>query len=182
VAQDPESAEFTPMPRHLIDTGYADHVLRPREMPDVLLSYAVHPYVRGSASGGHQGVRDRHRGKELAERARRQLSRRHRVRGRRAAAGAVLALESFDTSPPDLILSDISLPGEDGYALIRRIRAREAQSGAVPVPAVALTAYAGETDRRMALEAGYQQHLGKPIGPDDLLVELRALREVTRRD
>jgi CheY-like chemotaxis protein len=52
----------------------------------------------------------------------------------------------------------------------------------VPVPAVALTAYAGETDRRMALEAGYQQHLGKPIGPDDLLVELRALREVTRRN
>ncbi|HEV3459806.1 MAG TPA: chemotaxis protein CheB [Thermoanaerobaculia bacterium] len=98
------------------------------------------------------------------------------------AGTAAAALESFDTSPPDLILSDISLPGEDGYALIRRIRAREAQSGAVPVPAVALTAYAGETDRRMALEAGYQQHLGKPIGPDDLLVELRALRELTRRD
>jgi len=91
------------------------------------------------------------------------------------AGTAAAALESFDASPPDLIVSDISLPGEDGYALIRRIRAREVQSGSVPVPAVALTAYAGEGDRRMALEAGYQQHVGKPIGPDELLVELRAV-------
>jgi len=91
------------------------------------------------------------------------------------AGTAAAALESFDASPPDLIVSDISLPGEDGYALICRIRAREAQSGAAPVPAVALTAFAGEGDRRMALEAGYQQHVGKPIGPDELLVELRAV-------
>jgi two-component system, chemotaxis family, CheB/CheR fusion protein len=46
IAQDPESAEFPSMPRHLIDAGYADHILRPAEMPEVLLGYAGHPYAR----------------------------------------------------------------------------------------------------------------------------------------
>src|SRR5687768_1685701 len=46
VAQDPESAQYNSMPRHLIDQGYADYVLRPAEMPEVLLQYAAHPYAR----------------------------------------------------------------------------------------------------------------------------------------
>ncbi|QEH38719.1 Chemotaxis protein methyltransferase Cher2 [Aquisphaera giovannonii] len=47
IAQDPESAQFPSMPRHLIDAGYADYILRPADLPDVLLSYAGHPYARG---------------------------------------------------------------------------------------------------------------------------------------
>src|SRR5688500_14483874 len=47
IAQDPETAEYPSMPRHLIEAGYADHVLRPQEMPDVLLGYAQHPYAQG---------------------------------------------------------------------------------------------------------------------------------------
>ncbi len=85
------------------------------------------------------------------------------------------AMDSLAGSPPDIIVSDISLPGEDGYTLIRRIREREARSGAAPVPAVALTAFAAESDRIEAIQAGFQQHIGKPIAPDDLLAALRLL-------
>jgi two-component system CheB/CheR fusion protein len=52
IAQDPESAEFPSMPRHLIDAGYADHILRPREMPEVLVGYAGHSYAAGGREDG----------------------------------------------------------------------------------------------------------------------------------
>ena len=66
----------------------------------------------------------------------------------------------------DVLIGDIGLPGEDGYALIRRIRA--AEGAAAPVAAIALTAYASVDDRRRALEAGYQVHLAKPLDPADV--------------
>jgi two-component system CheB/CheR fusion protein len=61
VAQDPESAQFPSMPRHLIDAGYADHVCRPGEMPEVLLGYALHPYARGGREADAEAVLRRER-------------------------------------------------------------------------------------------------------------------------
>lgn len=88
---------------------------------------------------------------------------------RSESAFAALQVEKFDA-----FVSDIGLPGEDGLSLIRRIRAdsSELNSG---VPAIALTAYARATDRELALEAGFQQHLSKPIQPSELVGAIRAL-------
>jgi len=83
------------------------------------------------------------------------------------------ALKAFEQHKPNLIISDIGLPGEDGYALIRRIRAHERLEKKAATPAVALTAFARDTDRHIALEAGFQAHLGKPVNPQDLAEVLR---------
>ena len=61
-----------------------------------------------------------------------------------------------------MLLSDIGMPGEDGYDLIRRVRGPEAVRGG-HIPAIALTGYAAADDRRRALEAGYEAHLAKPV-------------------
>src|SRR4030095_5993917 len=66
-----------------------------------------------------------------------------------------------------VMVSDIGLPGEDGYALIRKVREWERGAG-VWTPAVALTAYARNEDRMRALIAGYQLHIAKPIDPLEL--------------
>jgi CheY-like chemotaxis protein len=66
-----------------------------------------------------------------------------------------------------LLLSDIGLPGESGYELIRKVR--DLSPEAARIPAIALTAYAGEKDRQIALSAGYQDHLAKPIEPGYLI-------------
>ncbi|HEX8070700.1 MAG TPA: PAS domain S-box protein [Pyrinomonadaceae bacterium] len=92
-----------------------------------------------------------------------------------SAAEALTALKEFQ---PDVLVSDIGLPGVDGYALMRQVRALDAQAGG-RVPAVALTAYAREEDRLRALLAGYQVHLAKPINPAELLVVLSGLAGVT---
>ena len=68
---------------------------------------------------------------------------------------------------PDVLVSDIGMPDEDGYALIRKVRARE--GGGKRLPAVALTAYARRQDSERALAAGYQAHLAKPVDPDTLI-------------
>jgi signal transduction histidine kinase len=78
------------------------------------------------------------------------------------------ALDSLRRALPDVLLSDIGLPGEDGLALIRAIRALPAGAGG-RLPAAALTAYAREQDRRQALQAGFQAHVAKPIQPQDLV-------------
>ncbi|HEX7686262.1 MAG TPA: ATP-binding protein, partial [Burkholderiaceae bacterium] len=80
------------------------------------------------------------------------------------AAGADEALAEFDRSPPDVLLSDIGMPGRDGYELIRAVRARgEARGG--QIAAVALTAFARPEDRTRALLAGFQSHVAKPVDP-----------------
>jgi len=71
---------------------------------------------------------------------------------------------------PDLLVADIALPGEDGYALLQRVRAIHPA-----LPAIALTAYARSTDRARALEAGFQRHVIKPVDPNDLLELIRSL-------
>jgi len=66
-----------------------------------------------------------------------------------------------------VLLSDLEMPGEDGYALIRRVRALGPQQGG-RTPAAALTAYARPEDKKRVLESGFQAHLGKPARPFDI--------------
>jgi len=87
----------------------------------------------------------------------------------RTCASAAEVLEVLDDYKPDILVSDIGMPGEDGYALIRKIRAREA-GGEERLPAVALTAYARVEDRLKALTAGYNMHVPKPVEPLELVV------------
>jgi len=78
------------------------------------------------------------------------------------------ALDVFTRSAPHLLVADIGLPGEDGYQLIRRVRALRPERGG-RIPAIALTAYAQREDRARALAAGFQQHLVKPVDPGVLM-------------
>jgi PAS domain S-box-containing protein len=77
------------------------------------------------------------------------------------------ALRGLQAEPPDVLVSDIGMPGEDGYAFIRRVRALDPARGG-QVPAVALTAYAQGEDGQRVLTAGYQVHLPKPVHPPEL--------------
>ena len=82
-------------------------------------------------------------------------------------SSATAALQAVEAEPPDVLLSDIGMPGEDGYALIRHVRAWEAPRGS-RLPAVALTAYARGEDGVEALQAGFDAHVHKPVEPTDL--------------
>ncbi|HEU4411709.1 MAG TPA: ATP-binding protein, partial [Polyangiaceae bacterium] len=83
------------------------------------------------------------------------------------AASAADAFEAFRHSAPDLLVSDIGMPDEDGYALIRKVRALPPDEGG-RVPAIALTAFTRADDRARALSAGFRAHVAKPIEPDEL--------------
>jgi PAS domain S-box-containing protein len=85
----------------------------------------------------------------------------------RASASAAEALTELEHFRPDVLVADIGLPGEDGYSLIRKIRACSVEHGGL-TPAIALTAYAGGADRQRAFEAGYQKHVAKPADPIEL--------------
>jgi len=78
------------------------------------------------------------------------------------------ALAAFETFQPDLLISDIGMPIMDGYTLMQQVRLRSPEQGG-QIPAIALTAYAGELDQKQALAVGFQQHLAKPVEPDDLI-------------
>jgi CheY-like chemotaxis protein len=92
-----------------------------------------------------------------------------------AAAGAVVrtcgaareALAVMQQWSPDVLVSDIEMPGEDGYSLIRKVRALDAGRGG-KTPAVALTAYGRTQDRMLSLTAGYNMHVPKPVDPGEL--------------
>jgi CheY-like chemotaxis protein len=73
----------------------------------------------------------------------------------------------LESDPPDLLISDIGMPGEDGYRLIQRVRALG--NDRAQTPAIALTAYARLDDRVKAVESGYQMHLAKPVEPTELI-------------
>ncbi|HEU4535162.1 MAG TPA: ATP-binding protein, partial [Polyangiaceae bacterium] len=87
----------------------------------------------------------------------------------RAAASAAEALGLVRRWRPDVLVSDVGMPGEDGYALLERLRALPAGEGGA-TPAVALTAYARTEDRTRALLAGFNMHVPKPIDPGELLI------------
>jgi CheY-like chemotaxis protein len=95
------------------------------------------------------------------------------------AALAVLAA-CTPASRPHVLVSDIGMPDEDGNALIRAIRAAEADSGARVMPAAALTAYARAEDRGASLAAGFQLHIAKPVEPDVLVAAVLSLARVAR--
>ena len=86
-----------------------------------------------------------------------------------SAASAAEAVSAYRRSRPDVMVSDIGLPSEDGYSLIRKIRALEKEQGATPVPAIAVTGYAQAEDHARVHEAGYQRHLAKPVEPGVLI-------------
>jgi CheY-like chemotaxis protein len=71
------------------------------------------------------------------------------------------------------VISDIEMPGEDGYSLIRKIRLQEPSSRRVP--AIALTAYTRSVDRVRALAAGFQTHMSKPVEPAELVAAVKSL-------
>ena len=83
------------------------------------------------------------------------------------AASASEALEALERLKPDILISDIKLPDEDGYSLIHKVRNLNAEQGG-QIPAIALTGYAGEENCARALSAGFNRHVSKPFGLDEL--------------
>jgi signal transduction histidine kinase/DNA-binding response OmpR family regulator len=92
------------------------------------------------------------------------------VRCVESAAEAMLAFVDWN---PDLLVSDIGMPQEDGYSLIRRLRELRHERAQL-IPALALTAYATDEDKSRALSAGFQMHLAKPIEPESLVTSIAA--------
>ncbi|HTI64364.1 MAG TPA: ATP-binding protein, partial [Gemmatimonadaceae bacterium] len=97
----------------------------------------------------------------------------------RSADSAATAMDVFADFRPDLLVCDIAMANEDGYSLLARIRALGAERGG-DVPAVALTALAGDDDRRRALEAGFQGHMVKPVDIDQLVTTVSKLLKPRR--
>ena len=91
-----------------------------------------------------------------------------------AAASAGEAMRLLERLKPDVLVSDIGMPESDGYTLIRSIRALAPEQGGL-IPAAALTAYAREEDRILALKAGFQMHVSKPIEPMKLVAVVAKL-------
>ena len=90
------------------------------------------------------------------------------------APSAAVALDVVQHEHVDVLLADIAMPGEDGYSLIRKLRALETPSLA-SIPAAALTAFARNEDRQQALQAGFQLHLAKPIDVQTLISAVATL-------
>ena len=91
-----------------------------------------------------------------------------------AVGSGAEAYSSFTTSPPDVVVSDIEMPEENGYDLIRRLRGLPEERGG-RIPAAALTAYARAEDRIRALRAGFQHHVTKPVQPAELVAVVASL-------
>ena len=92
----------------------------------------------------------------------------------RAVASADACLSAIDDQVPDVLLSDIAMPGHDGLELMRRVRRRPPSAGGW-VPAIALTAYAREEDRDRSIEAGFDVHLSQPVDLDALVATVSGL-------
>jgi PAS domain S-box-containing protein len=90
-----------------------------------------------------------------------------------AASSVTEAMKMIVRTPPDILVSDIGMPDEDGYDLIRKVRA--AGHGGRALPAVALTAFAHKEDQRRALLSGFQVHVSKPVDPHDLVAVIGSL-------
>jgi CheY-like chemotaxis protein len=85
------------------------------------------------------------------------------------------AYETLEWLRPDVIISDIGMPGEDGYSFIRNVRVKEARARQGWRPAIALTAHARVEDHLRALSAGYQAHVAKPVEPAELVAVIVSL-------
>ncbi|BAT55611.1 two-component hybrid sensor and regulator [Nostoc sp. NIES-3756] len=96
-----------------------------------------------------------------------------------AVSSAQEALEVLSQSLPDVLVSDIGMPDIDGYMLMRQIRGRSPQEGG-DIPAIALTAYAGEINQQQAIAAGFHLHISKPVDPDALIEAIGNLIKIAR--
>ncbi len=90
------------------------------------------------------------------------------------AMSVVEALGHVEREPPDLVISDVCLPGEDGFSLVSRLRARPPDAGK-DLPVIALTGYDAPRDHARALEMGFRAHLTKPVSLDDLLATIASV-------
>ncbi len=91
-----------------------------------------------------------------------------------AAASASEALDALVRERPQVLVADIGMPGEDGYALLQKVRALPAERGGA-TPAIALTGYVSQQDRAAALRAGFQMHVRKPVTPAELAAAVATL-------
>ncbi|PYS24277.1 MAG: hypothetical protein DMF72_05500 [Acidobacteria bacterium] len=91
----------------------------------------------------------------------------------RCSESAAEALQAFSEWNPDVLVSDIGMPNEDGYTLLKKLRQLNAR--AEKIPAVALTAYATDEDRLQALSAGFQIHVAKPIEPENFVTSIASI-------
>lgn len=91
-----------------------------------------------------------------------------------SAESAREAMRCIGTFMPDVLLSDIAMPEEDGYALIRNVRGLSRERGG-EMPAAAITAYSRPEDRKKVLQSGFSLHVAKPIDPSQLLAALITL-------
>jgi CheY-like chemotaxis protein len=94
----------------------------------------------------------------------------------RVAASASEALNLIEQSLPDVLVCDVGMADMDGYMLMRLLRKQPPEKGG-KIPAIALTAYAGESDRQLAIASGFQRHITKPVEPDELLRAIKILLE-----
>jgi signal transduction histidine kinase len=92
----------------------------------------------------------------------------------RAVASAAAALRSLRKQVPDVVVSDIGMPGQDGYAFLRKLRLLDSSQGG-QVPAVALTAFAAPADAARALAAGFNRHVSKPVMPSEIVEVVASL-------
>ncbi|MFC0134413.1 hybrid sensor histidine kinase/response regulator [Massilia eurypsychrophila] len=90
------------------------------------------------------------------------------------AASARAALDAFRADPPDVLVSDLGMPGMDGFELLAHVRAFGSDAGG-DVPAVALTAFARSEDRLRALQAGFAAHISKPVEPSQLIATVASM-------
>jgi hypothetical protein len=91
----------------------------------------------------------------------------------RCSQSAADALQAFKEWEPDLLISDLAMPEEDGFSLLKKLRKLRSKR-AKQIPAVALSAYASDEDRSISLAHGFQMHLPKPIEPDNLVSSVAA--------
>ncbi|MBD2243210.1 response regulator [Nostoc sp. FACHB-888] len=96
----------------------------------------------------------------------------------KTAVSADEAIEAIEEWKPDILISDIAMPGKDGYSLIRSVRKKEILEGGF-LPAVALTSYAYEDELDHAMDAGFQKLIRKPFEADELITVLIKLTQDT---
>ena len=94
-----------------------------------------------------------------------------------AVASSGEAVEALKNFQPQVIISDIGMPGDDGYSLMRRIRENERGDGS-QIPAIALTAYARDEDRQKTAASGFQKHIAKPFDPAELIAAVKDLAKI----
>ena len=96
-----------------------------------------------------------------------------------AAGSSREALEALDKEKFQLLISDIAMPGEDGYALLRKVRALPPERSG-RIPAIALTAHSMVQDRLQSLRAGFQSHVPKPVVPEELVEVVASIIHLRR--